>query len=155
MSQRITRCVLLVVAFIILFFTLWRNKNESVEQVHALPLQPTVTPTPTVLLQPVKVDNYHSVSWYGQEYCDKYSPACITTSGEKFDDTDFTVACSKKYRLGTVFKISYNGKTVVARCNDRGSFSEKYGRTLDLSKATFAALAPLSRGVIKVQLEKI
>jgi len=43
----------------------------------------------------------------------------------------------------------------VARCNDRGSFNEKYNREMDLSKATFATLAPLSKGVIAVKIEKL
>ncbi len=108
-----------------------------------------IIPTPQVV-----APTENTVSWYGQEYCDKYSPECITASGEKFDDSKLTVACSKKYKIGDTFKITYGEKTVVARCNDRGSF-EKYGRELDLSKATFLALAPLSRGVIKVKIEKI
>ena len=95
------------------------------------------------------------VSWYGQEYCDQHNPACITASGEKFDDTKLTVACSQKHKIGDTFKITYEGKTVVARCNDRGSFNEKYGREMDLSKATFATLAPLSKGVIAVKIEKL
>jgi rare lipoprotein A len=94
------------------------------------------------------------VSWYGQEYCDKHSPACITASGEKFDDTKLTVACSSKYKIGDTFKITYGEKTVMAKCNDRGGF-EKYGREMDLSKATFATLAPLSKGVIAVKIEKL
>lgn len=107
------------------------------------------------ILQPIaKPTASNKVSWYGQEYCDKYSPECITASGEKFDDSQLTVACSNDYRLGDLLKITYNGKTVTARCNDRGSF-EKYGRKLDLSKATFMALAPLSKGVIEVEIEKI
>jgi len=109
-----------------------------------------ITPSPQVV-----APTESKVSWYGQEYCDKYNPACLTASGEKFDDTKLTVACSQKHKIGDTFKITYGEKTVVARCNDRGSFNVKYNREMDLSKATFATLAPLSKGVIAVKIEKL
>lgn len=109
------------------------------------PTRTPVTPTPTP--EPDRV------SWYGQEYCDKYSPACITASGEKFDDSDFTCACGRDIPLGTRLRVTYQDKSVVVRCNDRGSFQAKYGRSLDLAKAAFAELAPLSTGVIKVEIQ--
>ena len=91
-------------------------------------------------------------SWYGQEYCDKYSPACIAADGSRFNDAEFTAACDKRWKLGTVLKIEYNRKTIQVRCTDRGSFS-KYGRSLDLSKASFRALAPLSKWFIKGEVK--
>ena len=93
-----------------------------------------------------------SASWYGQEYCDKYSPACIAADGSRFDDTKLTAACDRRWPLGTVLSLTYSGKTIQVRCTDRGNFA-KYGRQLDLSKASFRALAPLSQGVIKVEVK--
>ena len=95
-----------------------------------------------------------SASWYGQEYCDKYSPACIAADGSRFNDKEFTAACDRRWALGTYLRLSYNGKTVVIKCSDRGSFA-KYGRSLDLSKASFQALAPLSKGIISVKVQKL
>lgn len=118
---------------------------------------PTIksSPTPTVSPVPVRINNTGKVSWYGQEYCDKYSPRCITASGEKFDESTFTCACASHIRLGTYIRFTYQGKSVVARCNDRGSFEKSYGRFADLSKATFAVLAPLEKGIITVNYEKL
>lgn len=112
------------------------------------------TPTPTCSPSVTPTPQYEKVSWYGREYCDQHSPACITASGESFQDTDFTAACDVRYPLGSYLRVDYRGKSVVIRCNDRGDF-KKYGRTLDLSKAAFASLADLSKGVIQVQITKI
>jgi hypothetical protein len=92
-------------------------------------------------------------SYYTNDYCVKHNPSCETANGEIFDDTKYTIACRKEIKLGSNVKVTYKGKSVVARCNDRGAFDTKYGRVADLSKATFEALAPLSRGVLLVDLE--
>ena len=97
---------------------------------------------------------YAKVSWYDESYCRKHNPTCITASGVRFDERAFTCACSNNYPFGTMFRFTYGNNTVVARCTDRGSFKEKYNRDFDLSKATFEALAPLSKGVITVKLEE-
>jgi rare lipoprotein A len=47
-----------------------------------------------------------------------------------------------------------NGKSVVVKVNDTGNFS-RLGRTLDLSKAAFAKIAPLGQGICKVKIEKL
>lgn len=97
------------------------------------------------------------VSWYGQDYCDKHNPSCITASGEKFDESALTAACADSIPLGANLKFTWVGKAgevkeVVVRCNDRGAF-EGMGRVADLSKASFEALAPLSVGVLQVEME--
>jgi rare lipoprotein A (peptidoglycan hydrolase) len=63
------------------------------------------------------------------------------------------MACGKEIALGSLVEITYKEKKVQVRCNDRGSFSQKYGRIADLSKATFATLASLDKGVIEIQME--
>ena len=97
----------------------------------------------------------YRVSYYSNDYCVKHNPGCITASGEKFDDTKFTAACSSRWRLGQRLRLTYKDNSVEIVCNDRGSFSEKYGRALDLSKAAFEALSPLSYGVIRVFVDEI
>lgn len=94
------------------------------------------------------------VSWYSNDYCLKHNPACITASGEKFDDTKYTAACSSKYKIGDRLLIKYGKNEVVVKCNDRGGFG-KYGRELDLSKSAFEKLAPLTKGVLNVYINKL
>lgn len=55
-------------------------------------------------------------------------------------------------KFGTIVTIRNpaNGKTVKCVVRDRGPFVS--GRVIDLSKTTFNQLAPLSRGVINVEL---
>lgn len=115
-------------------------------------LYPSPTATPTKY--PSKAYR-GKASYYTNDYCVQYNPTCQTANGEIFDDTKLTIACRKEIKLGTYVKITYKDKSVVAKCNDRGSFPEKYGRVADLSKATFEALAPLSKGVLLVELEVI
>jgi rare lipoprotein A (peptidoglycan hydrolase) len=118
--------------------------------------QPTYTERPgSATKVPEKLlptNDLQKVSYYDQSYCQKFGLDCITASGEKFDDTAFTCACSAFWALGSLLKITYQENSVVARCNDRGGF-KKYGRVADLSKATFEKLAPLSKGVIEVKIE--
>lgn len=114
------------------------------------PISEEPTPTPT--------DNPRQTysgeaSYYDEGYCLRFNPDCVTASGDVFDDSAYTLACSNEIPLGSLVLISYNGKTVQARCNDRGSFQKKYGRIADLSQATFLALAPLSKGIIKIEME--
>ena len=109
-------------------------------------------PTTTVSPKPRQTSNYGKASYYDRTYCEKYNPDCVTASGETFDDTAFTCACASWFRLGSVLKVSYKGNSIMVKCNDRGNFESK-GRILDLSKASFEALAPLSKGVIEVEVE--
>jgi len=153
--QRIEIVIVAVLCALTCTFIISKPKNEKLKSpIQATEITATVRPSPTESISPKleRKDNVFTVSWYGQEYCDKYSPRCITASGEKFVDSDFTCACANRYPLGTIFKVSYQGNSVITRCNDRGGF-ENMGRTLDLSKASFEALAPLSRGVLQVEIE--
>ena len=93
------------------------------------------------------------ISWYGNEsIVPKWKG--YTASGEKFNENALTCAVPKRSMLGNIYKVSYKDKSVVVRANDTGSFA-KYGRALDLSKAAFLRLAPLSKGIIKVKIEKL
>lgn len=158
LSEIISFCLGVIVCATVCTFIISKLSKPKYEKIISpIPTNftiPTKKPIPTETPTPVIEGEYHSVSFYDQSYCDKYSPKCITASGEKFVDSDFTCACANRYSLGTLFKVSYQGRSVVTRCNDRGNF-EVIGRTLDLSKASFEALAPLSRGVLQVEIEEL
>lgn len=91
---------------------------------------------------------------YATYYGDKFHGR-KTANGERFDQNAMTCA-SNRHKFGTRLKVTNkaNGKSVVCRVNDRGGFS-KYGTTLDLSKASFAKIAPLSDGKVRVTIRKI
>ncbi len=116
---------------------------------------PKSTPSPTSSPTPTRVSWYEEVSWYGQEYCEKFNPACIMANGEPFDENALTCACSDRYQLGDYLRVSFKGKSVVVRCTDRGSFKDKYGRSLDLAKKAFLVLAGTEKGLLRVQIERI
>lgn len=56
--------------------------------------------------------------------------------------------------FGTRVRFTYEGRTVTAVCTDRGPAAWT-GRTFDLSRGAFAALAPLGRGVINVEWDQL
>ena len=64
----------------------------------------------------------------------------------------FTTACWNEFPKGTKFKVTYRDNVVIVVCNDRGHFRE-LRRFLDLSSGAFSQLVPLSRGIIKVNVE--
>ena len=74
-------------------------------------------------------------------------------NGKIFDKNALTCA-HNSYPFGTKLKVSYQGKSVVVIVTDRGGFN-KLGRVIDLSEGAFKKLAPLSKGVIKVKIEKL
>jgi rare lipoprotein A len=82
-----------------------------------------------------------------------------TKSGEKFDESLFTVAVPPsqwKVLKGKKIKVTSlsSGKSVIVKVNDTGGF-EKYGRSLDLSRAAFEAIANTSKGVDNVEWEVV
>ena len=86
-------------------------------------------------------------SWYGESH-----RGLRTASGEPFNPDNFTCAymgTSFGSHLTVCIRDSRNCVRVVV--NDRGGF-QKLGRLIDLSEASFEALAPLSRGLIEVDV---
>jgi len=75
-----------------------------------------------------------------------------TASGEKFDKNKFTCA-SNHYKMGTMLEVTniLNGKSVVVKVNDTGSFK---GKKIDLSEGAFIKIADLKQGVIRVRVEQ-
>jgi rare lipoprotein A len=97
-------------------------------------------------------------SYYTVASCIKESGQAITASGERLKDDGFTCA-SWDYPVGAMLRVSRIGsdRVVTVRVNDRGPAKGLYrrGRKIDLSKAAFKALSPLSKGVIRVEVERI
>lgn len=159
--MRIIKLALIIAGIIILIISINSVTKEAQNEKIISPVpENTVTPTrepnveATVSAQPKPTHNLQTVSWYGNEFCRQFNPSCRTASGEIFDDSKFTCACDNSYPLGTTLRFTYQDKSVVARCNDRGNF-KGYGRTADLSKASFESLAPLSKGILQVKVEAI
>lgn len=75
-----------------------------------------------------------------------------TANGERFDPNAMTAA-HKTLPFNTRVKVTNprNGKTVIVRINDRGPYIA--GRCLDLSRAAFAQIGDLGRGVMTVNYE--
>lgn len=96
-------------------------------------------------------------SWYSRESCRREGTSGITASGERFENENLTCA-SWDYSFGTLLRITNakNGKSVIVRVNDRGPAKRLYrqGRIVDLSKAAFREIASLSKGIIKVKVER-
>lgn len=81
-------------------------------------------------------------SYYGTESGNR------TANGEYFDGSSLTAA-SRTLPFGTKLKVTYQGKSVVVRVNDRGPFIR--GRTLDLAKAAAKKIGLTNAGVGKVR----
>jgi rare lipoprotein A len=81
-----------------------------------------------------------------------YSSPQPTASGERFNPKAYTCA-HKTAPFGTRFKVSYKGRSVVCRVNDRGPFIR--GRVLDLSKASAQAIGMIGAGVARVTYENL
>ena len=123
-----------------------KNKNEKPN--------PTNSPKPT---NPSQLRESYKVtaSYYTTDYCERFNPSCLTASGEVFTNEGLTAACSGDLPLGTKVRITSDKGSVEVVCNDRGSFSKKYGRTFDLTPTAFNQLAPLSQGVVEVSFSII
>lgn len=91
----------------------------------------------------------HEVSLYGEEFQGQG-----TAFGEIFDLNDFTAA-HRTFPHNTLVRVTNvaNGKSVLVRINDRGPFVK--GRDMDLSVASFTALAPRSQGKFMARFERL
>lgn len=85
-------------------------------------------------------------SWYGSESGNR------TANGEAFNGSSLTAA-HRSLPFGTKLSITYNGKSVVVRVNDRGPYSK--GRSLDLSRAAAAKIDMIDAGVAKVCVKAV
>jgi len=86
-------------------------------------------------------------SWYGPELEGR-----PTASGEPFDPSALTAA-SWHHPLGTrveVVNVS-TGQSVEVTINDRGP-ARRLGRLIDLSQGSFARIADLDQGLVRVEV---
>jgi rare lipoprotein A len=81
-----------------------------------------------------------------------YDEGQLTANGETFDPSALTAA-HRTLPFDTRVRVTNpaTGTSVVVRINDRGPFVD--GRCLDLSRAAFAAIAPLAVGELTVTYE--
>jgi len=93
-------------------------------------------------------DKIGLVSYYANSFEGK-----LTSNGEIFTNSKLTCA-SNFYKIGTKLKVTNlrTNKFVYVRVNDIGTL---YGRKLDLSQKAFKTISKLSKGIIKVKIEKI
>lgn len=89
-----------------------------------------------------------TATFYGEAYCGRK-----TASGVVFDCQSMTAA-HRTLPFGTRLQVAYQGRQVEVVINDRGPMAWT-GRDLDLSKAAFAKLAPLSVGVLQVHTREV
>lgn len=77
----------------------------------------------------------------------------LTSNGEIFSNSKLTCA-SNSHKMGTKLKVTNirNGKFIYVRVNDTGIL---HGRKLDLSKKAFSSIGELSKGIIRVRIQKI
>ncbi len=88
-------------------------------------------------------------SWYSSK---------ITSTGEKFNDSDLTCAIRKK-DFGKYYKVCSiaNNQCVTVRHNDFGPSKYFYdkGRIVDLSKSAFSRIVDPNEGIVRVTVEEV
>ncbi|GIT98489.1 septal ring lytic transglycosylase RlpA family protein [Sulfurovum sp. TSL1] len=77
-----------------------------------------------------------------------------TASGEIYDSKKYTAA-HRSLPFGTMIRVTMlqNGKSVIVKVNDRGSYVK--GRVIDLSFASAQKLGLIRAGIAKVKIEKL
>lgn len=96
---------------------------------------------------PVRAAECGLASWYSTE-----NGQTRTATGERYTGNDLTAA-HRSLPFGTRLRVTYKGKSVVVRLNDRGPYVK--GRSLDLSRAAAAKIGLIRTGVDRVCWEKV
>jgi rare lipoprotein A len=88
-------------------------------------------------------------SWYGPKFHGK-----ITSSGERYNMYGITVA-HKTWPMHTMVRVTNldNGKSIIARINDRGPFVK--GRIVDCSYGVAKKLDIVDKGTCNVRLDVV
>jgi len=86
-------------------------------------------------------------TWYGG--VDGFDLGDGMADGTPFNPDDPTIAASNQWPLGTWLMVCHAERCISVCVRDRGGF----GHAVDLSRAAFAQLAPLSSGVVDVTIE--
>ncbi|SCL16314.1 rare lipoprotein A [Micromonospora rhizosphaerae] len=121
-----------------------RTQAASRSKARTASPQPSVTATRTAAAAKVVSSGSCGASFYDEGQ--------TTANGESFNP-DALTAAHKTLPFNTRVRVTNpaNGKSVTVRINDRGPFVD--GRCLDLSRAAFAAIAPLGLGELTVTYE--
>ena len=153
--------MILTALFLLAYGISYKNRPTEDVKEEKMVIEPSPTPNGAEnasgeVTEKATEDNFGYVSYYIASYdgLNCSNPECRMANSKPFDENAFTTACPQTFKFGTIFKVSYNGSSVVAPCTDRGGF-EKLGRKLDLSKAAFEQLAPLTTGIIYAKIEVI
>jgi rare lipoprotein A len=88
-----------------------------------------------------------SASWYDCATPGQCSKSKRTANGEKFNPNALTAA-HRTLPFGSKVRVTYKGKSVIVRINDRGPFIK--GRHIDLSRAAARRIG--CKGVCKVSI---
>ena len=93
-------------------------------------------------------------SWYGRESCPPFPRACLTATGESFNENLLTAAVRSDrrdllYQTVTVENPA-NGAWVTVRVNDVCPGCPATGRMFDLSRAAMQQLGGIGAGVIRI-----
>lgn len=102
----------------------------------------------TVAREPAGTALSGPASWYGPGFAGR-----ATACGGVFDPEELTLA-TRELRCGTLIEVEGPHGSVEATVTDWGP-AEWTGRRFDLSRATFAEVAPLGAGVVEVTLTVI
>jgi rare lipoprotein A len=89
-----------------------------------------------------------TASYYGPE------SGHHTASGERFDPNAMTAA-HRTLPFGTLLRVTYQGRSVVVRINDRGPFVQKGGhftRDIDLSQGAARRIGLPGVGAVTVDV---
>lgn len=88
-------------------------------------------------------------SYYGAAFAGK-----TMANGKPFNPNAMTAA-HRSLPFGTRLRVTdaTTGKSVVVTITDRGPFIS--GRTIDLSRAAFAHISPLSKGITRVCINRL
>ena len=73
-----------------------------------------------------------------------------TASGERYNQNAMTCA-HRTARFGTKLTVTYRGRSIACRVNDRGPFVR--GRVVDVSMAAARELGMIDAGLVKVAVE--
>jgi rare lipoprotein A len=134
--------IIILIAGVILYVS-FKNGGETRELIRPVVgvyPQPTATPTQKVAESKTGLVSYYCEGFEGNK----------TANGDIYDCRAFTTA-HRLLSFGTRVRLTYGVKSVEVVVNDRGPFIA--GREFDLSKAAFEALAPVSKGILKVKYE--
>jgi rare lipoprotein A len=83
----------------------------------------------------------------------RYEPNSHTANGELFNMWDMTAA-HRTLPMGTRLRLTYAGRSVVVRINDRGP-AVWTGRSLDVSRGAATQLGLIERGIGQVHVQVI